>query len=148
MNAYVIDSNLIFSAILNIKSGIGQFILKSNDYNLTFYAPKYLKSEITKHLYKILSISYLTEVEVNLLIDKIYDYISFIDDKIIPFDEYVKAMRIVRDIDPDDVTFVALANYMNLSLWTGDTKLYNGLKKIGFANVVNFDELKEIYKIK
>lgn len=148
MNAYVIDSNLIFSAILNIKSGIGQFILKSNDYNLTFYAPKYLKSEITKHLYKILSISSLTEVEVNLLIDKIYDYISFIDDKIIPFDEYVKAMRIVRDIDPDDVTFVALANYMNLSLWTGDTKLYNGLKKIGFANVVNFDELKEIYKIK
>ena len=130
MDSYIIDSNLIFSAILNIKSGIGQFILKSNDYNISLYVPKYLNSKITKHFDKILSISSLTEDEVNLLINKIYSYISFIDDKIIPFDEYVKAMRIVSAIDPDDVTFVALANYMNLPLWTGDIKLYNGLKKI------------------
>jgi len=67
--------------------------LKSADYNLSLYAPKYLKSEIAKHFHKILSISSLTEDEVNLLINKIYGYISFIDDKIIPFDEYVKAMR-------------------------------------------------------
>jgi predicted nucleic acid-binding protein len=56
-------------------------------------------------------------------------------------------MRLVRDIDPDDVTFVALTNYMDEILWTGDTKLYNGLKKLGYKKVVNFNDLQKRYKM-
>lgn len=79
--------------------------------------------------------------------DKIYGHIQFIDDQIIPFEEYVKAMRIVRDIDPDDVTFIALNNYFNGTLWTGDTKLYYGLKAKGYSKVVNYQDIKKIYSI-
>lgn len=43
-------------------------------------------------------------------------------------------MRLVRNIDPDDVTFVALTNYMGETLWTGDNQLYKGLKKLGYKS--------------
>ena len=129
MTVYVVDSNLIFSAILNIKSGIGQLILKSDKKNISLYAPKYLRVEITKHLDKIVHRSKLKKAEVQQVLNRIYEYITFIDDEIIPFEEFVMAMRLVRDIDPNDVTFVALTNYMNAILWTGDNQLYLGLKK-------------------
>jgi len=54
--------------------------------------------------------------EVNLIIDKIHEHIKFINDEIIPFEEFVKAMRLVRYIDTDDVTFIALTNYMDETL--------------------------------
>ena len=147
MDIYIVDSNLIFSSVLNVKSGIGQFILKSKENNISLYAPKYLEKEINRHFSKIVKRSKLSEEEVRQVIQKIYEKITFINDEIIPFEEYVKAMRLVRDIDPDDVTFVALTNYMDEILWTGDTKLYNGLKKLGYEKVVNLNDLKRIYKI-
>ncbi|MEM1324322.1 MAG: PIN domain-containing protein [Bacteroidota bacterium] len=79
--------------------------------------------------------------------DKLYASIEFIDDQIIPFEEYILAMRMVRDIDPDDVTFVALNNYMNETLWTGDNQLYKGLKAKGYTRVVNFKDLKKLYNL-
>ena len=146
MDVYIIDSNVIFSAILNINSGIGQFILKTKEKNITLYAPSYLKVEIERHFDKIISRSKLSEEEVRLSLGLIYSRLSFISDSLIPFEEYVKAMRLVRDIDPDDVTFLALANYMDKVLWTGDSKLYKGLKNKGFERVVNFSDLRRIYK--
>jgi len=147
MDIYIVDSNLIFSAVLNIKSGIGQFILKSSDNNVSLYAPKYLQTEIEKHFDKIVRRSKLEAEEVKLSINKVYEYITFINDEIIPFEEFIKAMRLVRDIDPDDVTFVALTNYMDEILWTGDSRLYHGLKKVGYKKIVNFSDIKRIYNL-
>ena len=56
-------------------------------------------------------------------------------------------MRLIRNIDPDDVTFVALANYMDEKLWTGDAKLYQGLRTLGYENVVNFEDLRKAHDI-
>ncbi|WP_367390823.1 PIN domain-containing protein [Lewinella sp. LCG006] len=147
MDIYIIDSNVIFSGVLNISSGIGQFILRTNEIGVVLYAPSYLKVEIEKHFQKILERSKLTEEEVRLALEMVYSRVSFIADGLIPFEEYVKAMRLVRDIDPDDVTFVALTQYMDETLWTGDTKLYKGLKDRGFKKVVNFNDLKKKYKV-
>lgn len=147
MDRYIVDSNLIFSAVLNLKSGIGQFILKSSENNVSLYAPKYLQTEIVKHFDKIVHRSKLEPEEIKLSIDKIYEYITFINDDIIPFEEFVKAMRLVREIDPDDVTFVALTNYMDEILWTGDRRLYRGLKKVGYKKIVIFDDIKKIYNL-
>lgn len=111
------------------------------------YAPEILKVEIENHHDELLKASNLSSNEIRYVQDKIYNHIQFIDDQIIPFEQYVEAMRIVRDIDPDDVTFVALNNYLNETLWTGDTKLYKGLKAKGYTRVVNYQDLKAIYNM-
>ncbi|GJM35619.1 MAG: hypothetical protein DHS20C18_46200 [Saprospiraceae bacterium] len=42
----------------------------------------------------------------------------------------------------DDLPFVALTEYLDELLWTGDNQLYNGLKKKGYKKVVNFEFIK------
>ncbi len=147
MDIYIIDANLIFSSILNIDSGIARFIQNVEYHKVKLYAPELLKVEIAHHHDDILKATGLSSREINYVKDKIYGYIQFIDDQIIPFEEYVKAMRIVRDIDPDDVTFIALSNYLSETLWTGDAKLYHGLKAKGYTKVVNYQDIKKIYNI-
>lgn len=46
MRIYVVDSNIIFSTAFNPNSRIGQFVMSSNEKEVEFYAPKYLKEEI------------------------------------------------------------------------------------------------------
>ncbi len=147
MDIYIVDANLIFSGILNLKSGIAQFILDAEQYDVQLYAPELLKTEIESHQKDIIKASGLSLPKIRYARDKLYASIEFIDDQIIPFEEYILAMRIVRDIDPDDVTFVALNNYMNETLWTGDNELYRGLKAKGYTRVVNFKDLKKLYNL-
>lgn len=111
------------------------------------YAPTYLKEEIKKHFHKIVDRAKLTEEELQISLDIVYSHIIFINDAILPFENYVNASRLVRDIDSDDVTFVALTEYLDEMLWTGDTQLYNGLKAKGFTQVVNFADLKKKYNL-
>ena len=136
-----------FSAILNLESGIAQFIQTIERYDVKLYAPEMLKVEIQRHHRRLISISKLTSDEVTYARDRLYKFIEFIDDDAIPFDQYVQAMRIVRDIDPDDVNFVALNDYMKEILWTGDMELYYGLKKKGYKNVVIFEDIKKKYNL-
>lgn len=130
---------------MNIQSGIGQFILNKETYNVILYAPTYLKGEIKKHFHKIVGRSKLTEAELRLSLNVVYSHIIFIEDAILPFENYISALRWVKDIDSDDVTFVALTEFLDETLWTGDTRLYNGLKAKGFTRVVNFNDLKRKY---
>lgn len=48
----------------------------------------------------------------------------------------------------DDTDFVALSRFLKASLWTGDTVLFNGLKKIGFKKVLNTVDLLELRNLK
>ena len=49
------------------------------------------------------------------------------------------------DIDEEDSLFVALSNHLHSSLWTGDKRLLNGLKKKGYSKVLSTDDLYTIY---
>lgn len=70
-----------------------------------------------------------------------YTRITFIDDGQIPIKTYSESSRLVRDVDEFDVQFVALTKYMNEILWTGDRKLYRHLLKMGFDQVVTFEDI-------
>jgi predicted nucleic acid-binding protein len=147
MDIYVVDANLLFSAILNDKSRIGKFIQETPSYGVKLYAPERMRIEISNHQDRILKISGYSEERYTYVRDKLYRHIEFIEDRVIPFEEFVYAMRVVRDIDPDDVHFVALANYLGKLLWTGDVQLYKGLKAQGYDNVIMFKEIAELYKL-
>jgi len=54
------------------------------------------------------------------------------------------AEALTIDIDPDDISFVALSIFLDAYLWTGDKSLYNGLKNKGYNSVLSTFELGRI----
>jgi len=146
--SFVLDSNIIFSTLLNKKSPIGKFVITSNIDKVKFYAPEYLSIEIEKYIPKIMEISGMDEAETRKLLQVIYDKIEFVPDQIIPFEFYAKSVQLVRDVDMDDLVFVALNEYLGTALlWTGDKELYKALEDKGYDKVVNFDSIKEMFDI-
>ena len=109
----VVDTNIIFSAILNSQSWIGQVLLKS-DKSIKFYCPKYLQAEIFNHIEKIEKITKLPKNEIIELIEILYTRIHFLSE-----DFNLKA-----------------------KLWTGDKKLISALLQKGFKKFVALDELR------
>lgn len=54
------------------------------------------------------------------------------------------AIPLVRDTDMDDIAFVALAEYLDAKLWTGDKKLLSGIEKRGFTRFITTDEISNM----
>ncbi len=47
----------------------------------------------------------------------------------------------LKDIDPNDVVFVAMTKHLEGKLWTGDMQLYKGLKAKRFKDNILTPEL-------
>ncbi|MCB0609117.1 MAG: hypothetical protein H6562_00180 [Lewinellaceae bacterium] len=123
----VVDTNIVFSAILNTNSKIGDLLMNSESI-FEFRSVMYLKDEIEKHEEKLMTISSLSQVQIEQSIEQVFSCIKFISEEIIPFEVWQKALRLVRDVDIDDIAFVALSEYEGVKLWTGDKELITGLR--------------------
>lgn len=130
-NSVVVDTNLIFSALIPKSSKIREILF---DPNLTFYSPNYLISEIYKHKDKLIKNSKLTESEFYLYFNGITERINFVPIELIGLNSRQKAYNLCRNLDLKDTPFVALAIDLNIPLWTGDKKLKEGLKMKGYNN--------------
>lgn len=138
----VVDTNIVFSAILNSNSWIGNIILNSGK-SLKFYSPKYLQKEIQNHIAKIQKITNLNDDEVQDVIEILFTKIHFIADELIPKETLAQADLLTRNVDFDDVMFIALSLHLNCKLWTGDKELISSLTKTGFNSFISTQELKE-----
>jgi len=143
MKIIILDTNIVFSSILNARSNIGEVIFNNNE-RFDFYSSNFLREEIDRHRSKILQLSKTSELEVNEVIFQIYKKIKFISDQQIPYQYWAEAAPLVREIDMDDLPFVALTNYLDGFLWTGDLKLRNGLQSKGYQKCISTEELLEI----
>lgn len=140
----VVDTNIIFSAILNTNGKIGDLLLNSEP-NLEFYTVTYLRIEIEKHKSKLIEISGLNTTQLEEAKTLVFSKITFISEEVIPYQFWMESAKIVRDVDMDDIAFVALSKYMeNIKLWTGDKKLLKGIQSKGFTMGVSTEELEEI----
>ena len=84
MNKIIVGTNIVFSAILNAKSNIGDIFFNGSD-NLIFYSSLYLREEIERHRPKLLSLSGVTERELYEIIYQVFKKIDFISDKVLHF---------------------------------------------------------------
>lgn len=139
----VVDSNVVFSAILNQSGKIGQLLIFSRRH-FEFYAPNLLKAELKRHKDKILEISGLSEDEFDNLKEEVFECINFVSEEQIPYNFWHEAIPIVREVDMDDIAFVALSEYIDARLWTGDKRLLEGLKKDGNLRGISTDELYQV----
>lgn len=143
----IIDSNIVFSAILNTKTKIGQLILNGSKH-YEFYTINQLKDEILKHKEKILSISGYSEAQFQAIFQMITGRIQFLDELLISEKDITKALELVADIDENDTLFVAITNRLKARLWTGDKRLINGLRQKGYKQIITTDNLFEEFLIK
>lgn len=139
----IVDTNIVFSAILNSSSRIGKILLCSKG-NFQFYSCNYLKTEILRHRIKLLKLTKLSQDELTELEGLVTQNITFIDERLLPGKLLLKVENLLKAIDPNDTPFVALARHLEGKLWTGDMQLYNGLKAKRFKNIITTAELNTL----
>jgi predicted nucleic acid-binding protein len=147
MIIYIIDTNLVFSATLNPTSQIAKFIFNKEDYDIELIAPTFLKEEMSRHFDRLAELKKTPAKIVSRTLDYVYKQINFVKDKDIPIPHYSRAAELIREIDDDDLNFVALNISKDEYLLTGNVELYNGLPGKGYHKVITFQQLKEKHNI-
>ena len=102
-----------------------------------------MQKEIQNHLAKIQKITNLDNDEVHEVIEILFTKIHFIADELIPKETLAQADLLTKNMDFDDVMFIALSLHLNCKLWTGDKVLISSLTKKGYNNFISTQELKE-----
>lgn len=140
----VVDSNIVFSAILNSDGNIGQLILEGSEY-FDFFSIGLLKDEILNHKKKILQIGHFSEEQFTKVYLLVLSKITFVEDIVLSTNDLMSAYELVKDIDENDAMFVALSSCLNAKLWTGDKKLIRGLSRKNYLNTLTTSELYNNY---
>jgi len=71
----------------------------------------------------------------------IFNEVTFISEEQIPEKHLKFALNLLKDIDSQDVIFIALTEYFNSKLWTGDKKLIHGLRTKNYRNLLTTGEM-------
>jgi len=112
----VIDTNIIFSAL--IKDSITRRILLTSKFD--FFIPEYVFIETHNHSQEIMRKSGYDQDDFNTMVDTLMTNINVVptDD----FKSYIpKAFNIMKDIDENDTSFLALALMINGDgIWSND----------------------------
>lgn len=137
---FIVDANIIFSGILNSNGKIGDLLINSQKH-FDFIAPDFLRTEIRKHYQRLSKLSGLTILQVQEAEFQIYQDITFISEEQIKVSTWEIAEKLVFDIDPNDVQYVAFAKHFKCKIWSGDKALIRGLAKKKFTRFITTDEL-------
>ncbi|MCP5104070.1 MAG: hypothetical protein GY950_11860, partial [bacterium] len=79
--------------------------------------------------------------ELNSFLIKLSKGITILPAIVMDKESKEKALELCKDIDEKDTAYVALAIQLDIPLITNDKKLYQGLKKKEFSNVVLFEDM-------
>ena len=134
----VVDTNIVFSAILNINGKIGELLF--NPF-FDFYTCDFLKQELNEHHEKLKKISKLSEDQLKISKTLIFSKLKFVNSILLEESILLSTEEIMMDIDPDDIEFIALGRQLNAKVWTGDKKMHNKLLEKGFDFTLLTDEL-------
>jgi predicted nucleic acid-binding protein len=140
----VVDSNIVFSAILSTQGRFGQLLINGTRH-FEFYTIALLAEEIDRHKQKIMRIAALDEATYQQTVRSILSKLTFVDDIALSDQELRTAMELTADIDADDTMYVALNDHLRAHLWTGDKKLTNGLRDKGYDRIISTDEVYSIF---
>lgn len=140
----IVDANILISGIINPRGIIPEILLKNP--RIEFVIPEYAVEEINLHKLRICreTKTHVSTFEASLA-SILSNVLHFSVDAISEAD-VVQAEKITAAIDRKDVWYIAFAIAFDAMLWTGDLKLYRGLRRQGFNKIVITSELKEIIK--
>ena len=133
----VVDTNIIFSALLKEDNKYVNSIIKNED-NHDFYLVYFTIVELFKHKERIKKYSKLSENDVLEVLYELLKHINIINDDIISVSSWKQAMNLVHDVDIKDLPNVALTIELEGKLWTNDNELKDGLRAKGFNDFIDF----------
>jgi len=142
----VVDTNIVFSALINTNSHIGDMLFNSSS-DIEFYTCDLLKEEIERHHPKLQSLSRITPEKLKVSQDLLFSQLEFISYDLIIQDHWLQAVNLTSDVDADDIAFVALTLHLDAQLWTGDKRLIRGLAAKGFDRVVTTQDIIDLRDI-
>ncbi len=141
----VVDTNIVFSTLLNPHSAIGEILMNIQD-DFTFFAPELLKEELKRYEPKIAVYSKLRPQDLIKIESLVLSAINFVSEELISEHSWHQAIALTKDVDEDDTPFVALGIELDAKLWTGDKILSKGLAKKGVNLTITTADLKKIVK--
>ncbi|WP_421875988.1 putative toxin-antitoxin system toxin component, PIN family [Marinoscillum sp.] len=141
----VVDTNIVFSAILNSNGLIGELLFNSED-QFEFFSSEFIIDELTKYKTKLQALTKMSEVKLDVSIDQVMKKIDLISSEALSEIHWHRAYELVADVDENDTPFLATAISIEATIWTGDKKLINGLRAKGFQDIYSTAELFEIRK--
>lgn len=141
----VVDTNIVFSTLLNPHSAIGEILMNIQG-DFIFFAPEHLKGELKKYSSRIATYSKLSQNDLANIEALVLSNITFVSEGQISQNSWIEAFSLTNDIDEDDTPFIALGIEFNIKLWTGDKILSKGLTKKGADLIITTADLKKIIK--
>ena len=131
----IIDSNILFAALIR-DSIVRKIIFEYDGY---FLFPSFIFEELEKYKPILFKKSNMQMHEFNKILELILTKVIIIPNEVIlPYKE--KAHRIIKDIDVNDIIFIAcVLAYPNSVLWSDDKKL----KLQNTVKIMNTSEIKD-----
>lgn len=123
----VIDTNIVFSAILNSNGIIGDLLFNSED-QFDFFSPEFIVSELAKYKSKLVLLSKLSPEKVDISIYQVLKKIELISPETIADSDWRQAYNLAANVDENDTPFLATALGIGAFIWTGD-KAHNRSEK-------------------
>jgi predicted nucleic acid-binding protein len=127
----VVDTNIIFSALLKEDNRYARALIKNEDAH-DFYAVYFTIVELFKHKERIKQFSKLSEEDILEALYELLKHIHIINDDLISVPSWKAAMQLTHDVDIKDVPNIALTLELDAQLWTNDNELKRGLQAKGF----------------
>lgn len=139
----VVDVNIIFSALISPNGKLAKLLTQPNS-PFTRVSCHYAVVELFKHQPKIVQLSKKTIDEV--IVDLYYALkeVQLYNETFIEQHNWLEAEKLTKEVDNFDINYVALALQIDAWLWTGDKKLINHLKSMGFIRVITTTELYDL----
>lgn len=130
MKAFVLDTNIVFSALL--KDSAARKIILSDTFDL--FVPEFLFTEIKKYEEVILKKSGMEKRNLEILLLLLQSHIS-----VIPFSKFSdfleEAEKEMENIDIKDAPFLALALKLKIPIWSNDLHFKKQRKVESFNTV-------------
>lgn len=141
----VVDTNIVFSSILNSNGLIGELLFNSED-QFEFYSSEFIIDELAKYKTKLQALTKMSEKEIDISVYQVLKNIALISPEAVSEIYWDKAFELASNVDEDDTPFLATAISIGATIWTGDKKLINGLRAKGFQDIYSTAELYELRK--
>ncbi|MFH1641449.1 MAG: PIN domain-containing protein [Nanoarchaeota archaeon] len=116
---FVIDTNILISAL--IRDSTTRKIIVESDWDFCY--PENAFHEVRRYKDLVLEKSGIDEKEYNQVLNYLFQHINLIPEEVVQ-QKHDEAFRLLGEIDPDDVIFLATAlSLKNAKIWSDDGHL-------------------------